>query len=85
MLNVLFLDSDGIQRLSDFDSGTLLHGFTEGSSHTGLKSIGSGTGQHFVDSDNVPRVNTASHVEGVLSCLILHVLVASNSGSFKSF
>lgn len=83
MLNVLFLDSDGIQRLSDFDSGTLLHGFTEGSSHTGLKSIGSGTGQHFVDSDNVPRVNTASHVEGVLTCLLGHVFIGGNTGCFQ--
>ena len=74
MLNVLFLDSDGIQRLSDFDSGTLLHGFTEGSSHTGLKSIGSGTGQHFVDSEHMEGVDTNADVELILGRVLHHVL-----------
>lgn len=36
-----------------------------------------------VDSENVPRVDSHSHVEGVLTSLGLHVLVGSNTGSFE--
>ena len=37
--NVLFLESDGVEDLVDLNSGDFTSGFTEGTSHTGLKSI----------------------------------------------
>jgi hypothetical protein len=56
---------------------------TEGSSHTSLEPIGTGTGQHFIDTGNVPRVHTASHMEGIFTCLFGHVLVGGDTGCFQ--
>ena len=81
--DVILGGSDGVKGLSDFDSGALFNGLTEGSSNTSLESIGSGTGQHFVHSDNVPGVYSASHVETFLSGGFGHVLVGGNTGSFQ--
>ena len=53
--------SDREQNLSDFDSGGLSVGFSEGSSHSGLESIGSGARKHLVDSQHVPRMD--SHLQ----------------------
>jgi hypothetical protein len=49
-----------------------------------LKPIGSGTGQHLVDSDDVEGVGPDPQVERVLSRGLDDVLVAANSGSFQS-
>ena len=77
--------SDGKENLSDSDSCGFAESLTEGSSHTLLKSISSSAGEHLVNSDNVPRVDSDSHMEVVSSDLGLHVLVASNSSSFEGF
>lgn len=76
--------SDGVKRLADLDSGALFVGLTESSSHTRLKSIGTGTGQHFINSNNMPGVNSASHVEVFFTGLLDHVFVGGNTGSFQS-
>lgn len=46
--------------------------------------IGSGTGQHLVDSDNVEGVDSDSQVESLLSGSLDNVLVGANSSSLKS-
>jgi len=83
--HIVRTNSDGKENSSNGNSCTFTNWFSEGSSHTLLKSIGSSTGKHFVDSENVPRVNSNLHVESILSCLSLEVFVSSNSSSFKSF
>jgi hypothetical protein len=48
-----------------------------------LKSIGTGTGQHLVDADDVVRVDTDSHVEAFLSSDLDEVLVGANASGFE--
>ena len=85
MLNVLFSKSDGVEDLVDLNSGDFTGGFTEGTSHTSLKSIGTSAGKHLVDSDNVPRVDSASEMETFLTALLDQVLVGSNTSGFHGF
>ena len=66
-LDVLLIQSDGVEDWSDFDSGNLSVRLTKGLSHTGLESISSSTWQHLIDSDDVPWVDSASQVEVILS------------------
>lgn len=54
-------------------------------SHTSLKSISSGTRKHFVDTDDVPWVDSDSNMESEFTSVDLHVFVGSDTGSFKSF
>jgi len=77
--------SDGHHNLPNGKTGNLSEGLSESTSHTGLKSISTGTGQHLVDSQHVPRVDADTKMEGILSALGCHVLVDDNSGSFESF
>jgi len=58
-------------------------GLSVGLSHALLESISSSAREHFVDSDDVPRVDSDSHVEGVLAGLVGHVLVGGNAGRFE--
>ena len=82
--NVLVGASDGQENLTNGDSCGLAKSLTEGTSHTLLESIGTSAGEHLVDSNDVPWVNSDSHVEVLSSDIGLHVLVAGNSGSLKS-
>ena len=82
--NVLGGNSDGHEDLSNVDSCGFTESLSEGTSHTLLKSIGSSTRKHLVNSNNVPGVDSHSHVEVLSSALVLHVLVASNSGCLES-
>ena len=84
-LDILWLNSNGKKNLSDSDSGTLAEGFTESTSHTLLESICTSAGQHLVDSNNMPWMNSDSHMEMFSTDVGSHVLVASNSGGLKSF
>ena len=83
VLNVGSIGSDGHEDWSDVYSCWTTVWLTVGLSHTLLESIGSSAWKHLIDSENVPRVNSHSHVESVLTCLGLHVLVSSNTGSFE--
>ena len=82
--NILNGASDGHKNLSNTDSSTLTEGFTEGTSHTLLKSISTGTRKHLVNSDNMEWMDSNSHVEIFSSNVSSHVLVASDSGRLKS-
>jgi len=83
--NVLFNKSDGVEDLVDLNSGDFTDGLTESTSHTGLKSISTGAGKHFVNSDNVPRVDSTSQVETFFTTLFDQVLVSSNTAGFHGF
>ena len=44
--------------------------------------ISSSTRQHFVDADNVERVDPYAQVERIFATVFHHVLVAADTGSF---
>ena len=84
VLNILWLGTDGHENLIDGDTCGLDVWLTEGTSHTLLESICSSARKHFVDSDDMPWMDSGSHVEVLLTAVDSHVLVAGNSGSLKS-
>jgi len=79
-VNVSGLGSDGHKNLIDGNASGLDVGLTESTTHTLLESISSSAGQHLVDTDSVPGVDTDSHGEGVLGGLGDHVFVGSDTG-----
>jgi hypothetical protein len=83
--NVGLLNSDGHEDGTNVDTGSTTVWLTPSLSHTGGKSISTGARELLVNSENVPRVNSHSHVEGVLTSLVLHVFVSSNTSGFQSF
>ena len=84
VLDVLGAGSDRHEDVADVDASGTAVGLAVGLSHTLLESIGTSAGEHLVDSENVPRVHSDSHVESVLTCLDLHVLVGSDTGGLQS-
>jgi len=83
--SVLFFASDGEEDLSNSDTSSHTARLSEGSSHTGLKSISSGARKHFVNSENVVRVASDSQMERVFSADLGDVLVGADTGGLKSF
>lgn len=59
--------------LADVDTGDKAVGLAEGTTHTSLKSIGTGARQHLVDTDDVVGVGADAEVEGFLSGGLHHV------------
>ena len=57
----------GQDDLADVDTGDNAVGLAEGTTHSSLQSIGTGTRQHLIDTDNVVRVSADAHVETFLS------------------
>ena len=82
---VVVLASNRENDLTNVDSRDHSVGLSPRSSHSSLKSIGSGTGQHLVDSDGVEGVHSDSEMEGILSGGLDDVLVGANSGGLESF
>ena len=81
--HILWGNSDGKKDLTDGDSCGLAESLTEGTSHSLLESICSSAGEHLVDSNDVPWVNSDSAMESFSTNLGHHVLVASNSGGLE--
>jgi hypothetical protein len=82
---VVVLGADREDNLTNVDTGNETVGLTEGTTHTGLKSISTSARQHLVDTGDVVGVDTDTHVEGVLTAGLGHVLVSTDTTSFKSF
>lgn len=59
--------ADGQNDLADVDTGDETVGLSESTTHTGLKSIGTGTRQHLVDTDDVVWVRADTEMEGLLT------------------
>ena len=59
--------ADGQDDLADVHTGNGTLGLTEGTTHTGLKTIGTSARQHLVDTDDVEGVHTDTHVETFLT------------------
>jgi len=76
--------ADGQEDLADVDTGNETVRLAEGTTHTGLQSIGTSARQHLVDTDDVVRVGTDTEMERFLSTDLDEVLVGANTGGFKS-
>ena len=81
--SVYLLASYWKQRLYDFDTGALLMGITNGSSHISQEPSGTGTGQHFINTGKIPRVHRAFKIKSIFTCLFDHVLVGGDTGCFQ--
>lgn len=69
--------------LANGNTGTDSLRLPESTPHTSLEPISPSTRKHLVDTEHMERVNPDPEVEGILSCMLGHVLVASNTGSLK--
>ena len=69
--------------LADVDTGDKAVGLAEGTTHTSLKSIGTGARQHLVDADDMVWVDTDAQMEPLLSGNLDHVLVGANTGGLE--
>jgi len=81
---VRVLATDGHDDLTDADTSGGTDRLAVGATHTLLKPIGSGTGQHLVDPEDVEGVDTDTQVERVLSGGLDDVLVGADTGGFQS-
>jgi len=80
---VLVLAAHAHHGLTDVHAGNQALGLAKSSSHSGLEPIGSGAGQHFVDADDVERMDAETHVESVLAHELHHVLVGADTRGFQ--
>ena len=71
---MLVVSPDGDEGLSNVNAGNGAKGLAESTSHSGLEPIGSGAGQHFVDSEDMEGVDANADVELVLGRVLHHVL-----------
>lgn len=69
--------------LTNVDTGGGRVRLTPGTTHTGLKTISTGTGQHLVDTEDVEGVETDTHMEGILARHLGDVLVAANTAGLQ--
>jgi hypothetical protein len=76
--------ADAHENLTNVDTGDSAVGLTPSTTHTGLQSIGTGTRQHLVDTDDVEGVSADSEMETLLSGVLGKVLVGANTGGLKS-
>ena len=76
--------SDGHEDLTDVDTGNEAVGLSEGTTHSGLQSIGTSARQHLVDTDDVVGVDTDTEMETFLSGNLDEVLVGANTGGLES-
>jgi len=81
---VRVLATDRHDDLTDADTSGGTDRLAVGATHTLLKPIGSGTGQHLVDPEDVEGVDTDTQVERVLSGGLDDVLVGADTGGFQS-
>jgi hypothetical protein len=77
--------ADGQEDLADVHTGDNTVGLTEGTTHTGLETIGTSARQHLVDTDDVEGVGADTQVETFLTGDLDEVLVGTDTGSFESF
>lgn len=69
--------------LPDVDPRCTAVRLTETVPHSHLKTIGTCTGQHFVDSEDVDRLRADAEVEEVLSDVLNHIFVRGDTRGFE--
>ena len=79
------LGTDREDHLTNVDTSNETLGLTKGTTHTLLQSIGTSTRQHLVDTNNVERMDTNTHVERILARVLDNVLVSTDTTSFQGF
>ena len=77
------LASDRQQDLADSDASAHSLWLAERSPHAGLQPISTSAGKHLVDAQHVEWVDAYPQVEGVLACILDHILVGCNPGSLQ--
>lgn len=77
--------ADGQQNLPNGHTGTQALGLAKGTTHACLEPISSSTGKHLVDTQDVEGVHPDPQVESILSSVLDHVLVGSNTGCLQGF
>jgi len=75
----------GEDDLANVDTSDSAVGLAESTTHTGLKSIGSGARQHLVDADDVVGVSADTEMETFLAGNLDEVLIGANTGGFQRF
>jgi len=70
--------------VTDIDTGNHARGLAEGTTHTGLQTIGTCAGKHLVDTEHVEGMHTHTEVEALLSGVLCEVLVGANTSCLKS-
>jgi hypothetical protein len=70
--------------LTNVDTSDSAVGLAPGTTHTRLQSIGTGTRQHLVDTDDVVGVSADTQMETILSSELDQVFVGANTGGFES-
>jgi len=81
---VVLFASDREDDLANVDTGDSTVRLAPGTSHTSLQSIGTGTAQHFVDTDDMEGVDTDTEMERILSRGLSNVFVSTDTSGFKS-
>ena len=76
---VLIGSTDAHDGLANVDSGNSALRLAEGSSHSSLEPISSGTAQHFVDAHHVEGVYAHTNVERIFAAVLDEVLVGANA------
>lgn len=76
--------ADGQNDLTNVHTGDETLGLTEGTTHTGLQTIGTSARQHLVDTDDVEGVDADAEVETFLTGDLDKVLVGANTGGLES-
>jgi len=79
------LRADGDEDLSNADAGGQAGGLSVRLTHAGLETIRAGARKHLVDAENVEWVHADTHVEGILTRVLRHVLVRLDTGSLEGF
>jgi hypothetical protein len=82
--DVLFEGADGHEDLTNVNASDEAIRLTEGTTHTGLETIGAGAGQHLVDTQDVEGVRADTQVETFLTAHLHGILVGADTGSLKS-
>lgn len=81
--SVLVLGADRKNDLADLNTCSHLHRLSVRSTHTGGQTICSGAGKHFVLTDDMERMGAAANVVRVLSTMLQHIFVASNTSGLE--
>merc|ERR1712166_940642 len=71
MLAHVLTATDRAQNLTDVDTSDGTIGLTEGTTHTGLETIGTSTRKHLVDTNDVERMHTNTNVESIFTELLV--------------
>ena len=80
---VPYLGADRHKDLADVDASNQACGLAEGTTHTGLKPIGTCARKHLVNAQHMERMHTHPQMEVVLAAVLGHVLVGADAGRLK--